>query len=218
MIEQIAAIAANGINPAYAATGLAFAVAIVCAVRGYRGVACAIASVAASDAARALLAPLYNGSAKPYNGDDLRLWLVFGILPLLIPPMVYLWVGARIRAPWLPAVLLAMVWCSYPALRGQLLLDAILSLYAVTYIAVVSTRVVSATRNGATTTEDMMLITLGLTGLASISILRVFMDRGWNGVPITYSVGLLAVAVQALLGGNRKPPQVEQARRVDATS
>lgn len=211
MLKYLAAlglcVSALDVTPALAATLLAFVVAFVCAVRGYHGVAVAVASVATSDITRALTAPLYQNAQKPYEGRAMALWLAFGILPALVPPMVYLWVGVRFRAPWLPIALLALTWAAYPIIRGQRLLDAILALYAGTYAVVVVCRTMRALRRGSTTTSDTMFLTLGLSGLASIALLRLFLDRGWSGVPITYSAGLLAVGAQALLCARRPPPQ-----------
>lgn len=214
MLEYLAAlglcVSALDVTPALAATLLAFVVAFVCAVRGYQGVALAVASVAACDTIRALLAPLYQGTPKPYEGRAMALWLAFGILPALVPPMVYLWVGARCRAPWLPLALLALTWGAYPSIRGSALLDVILALYGGTYLIVVVAASARSVRRGEMRPRDLMLVTLGLSGLASLALLRLFLDQGWGGVPITYSVGLIAVGAQALLCERRPPPQGER--------
>lgn len=197
----------QSIEATYAALCLAAMVAVCCAVRRFYGVAAAVASLAACDALRAILAPLYQGHATPYEGAARAAWLTFGILPLMIPPTVYLWVGCGVKAPWLPAALTAAVGLAYPTLRGPMLLDVIFGLYASTYILVAARSTVRAFVARGMGQPDLMLVTLSLTGLASIAIVRCFGAPGWGGVPITYSAGLVAVGAQALGSAPQPPPR-----------
>lgn len=208
----------SSVDPTTVTLCLAFTVAVCCAVRRFYGVALVVASLASCDVARALLAPVYQGHATPYEGAARAAWLAFGILPLMIPPTVYLWVGCGVKAPWLPAALTAAVGVAYPALRGPMLLDVIFGLYASTYILVAARSTVRAFVARGMGQPDLMLVTLSLTGLASIALVRIYGCAGWGGVPITYCAGLLAVAAQALAAEPGPPPQGEQAPREAAAS
>lgn len=206
------------IDPIVASLSLGFGVAVCCAVRRFYGVAIVVGTLASCDVARALLAPVYQGHAAPYEGAARAAWLAFGILPLLIPPTVYLWVGCGVKAPWLPAALTAAVGAAYPSLRGPALLDVIFGLYASTYILVAARSTMRAFTARGMGQPDLMLVTLCLTGLASIALVRLYGCAGWGGVPITYSAGLLAVAAQALGSAQAPPPQGESAPREAAAS
>jgi hypothetical protein len=208
----------SSVAPANVALCLAFVVAVCCAVRRFCGVSVAVASLASCDTARALLAPVYQGHATPYEGTARAAWLAFGILPVMIPPTVYLWVGCRVRAAWLPVALTAAVGVAYPALRGPLLLDVIFGLYASTYILVAARSTVRAFRSRAMGESDLMLVTLSLTGLASIALVRLYGCDGWGGVPITYSAGLVAVGALALGSEQAPPPQGDETPREAAAS
>lgn len=202
----------QSIEAASAALCLAAMVAVCCAIRRFYGVAAAVASLAACDALRAVLAPLYQGQGKPYEGAAFVLWLAFGILPVMVPLVVFLWAGTGVRAPWLPFALTLAVAAAYPALRGPALLDVIFVMYASTYILIAAMSVVRAFAARGMTQPEIMMITLCFTGIASIAIVRCFGPPGWGGVPITYSAGLVVVGAQALGGDPGSPPRGDQSR------
>lgn len=202
------------IDPIVASLSLGFGVAVCCAVRRFYGVAAAVGILASCDAVRALLAYAYAGQPVPYRGAAFLAWLTLGILPAMIPPTVYLWVGCRVRAPWLPFALTGAIGVAYPALRGAELLDAIMALYAGTYGLVAVTATMRAFRARLMDQPELMLVTLCLTGLASIALVRFYGGDGWGGVPITYSAGLFAVGAQALVSERARPTQVGASRRV----
>jgi hypothetical protein len=179
--------------------GLGAVVALIAARHRCPRAAAFLGAWVAADAARLLLAPLRAGAPLPYAGGARVLWMLCEVVPMALPPAALLAaVSVRAHAAGLLVLAVAFVAVTYPALRGSQLVAAWEIYYAAAYGVAAAVIGARGLRARLLEREDVALLALALTGLASVAVLVIAGSAAWWAVTITYGCGLVGAAAASL--------------------